>query len=598
MVQTRWQSGKLPPPRYAPAAVASVVYQLDDEDGDEHDGLSSDLTEFESDEEDKDPYNGPPMRKRAKTTASQSASTSNPTAKAATPRAKVVRKKRIGKLSMLPQMPLDILFEIFVHLTPKDLLNLSRTDKLLRKTLLSRKSLSIWKNVRLAAEVPDGPDGMSEPAWAEMVFGTTCQNCGAKGVTNIDFAIQKRCCPCTCRSFREEIPRFQPGDNGTYPYTTNGGWAHGHASSSKFFWEDDVHIACKALATYQKAAHMRTPGAKAALDGWKESKMEEVTRIVEAAKVFDLWVIQQRISKRIQGGEIAMKRVADIISRLVALGWDKGDVERLRYRIDGNSNNKKELTNRGFAMIKPGLEATLAEFKAQRIEKETKARLEARTQLLSAIYFDYKKTLPIKEWAFIPRWYDFLKMREVKELVDRDEVLERDCLELEVMERLFREWTEVRRAKIEALISDLGPGSTDYESGQIVNGQAFPVFLCTNKGCMNVDPTTLPPQSDPHSAVIIGIESAVAHRCRNIMATPFHMNEFGEANVELAELRFCKRGGEVVEWLLKTVGLDVVGGDDVIGEMDRVDARFTCEGCLLVVQNGVSGKLVKTWRQC
>ncbi|KDQ49480.1 hypothetical protein JAAARDRAFT_200826 [Jaapia argillacea MUCL 33604] len=607
MVQTRRQSGKLPPPRYAPVVVESAATQSDDEDGDEHDGFSSDLTEFESDEEDKDVYNGPPARKRAKTSALPSTGTT-PTAKAAPLGAKVVGKKRVGKLSMLPQIPLDILFEIFGHLTPKDLLNLSCTDKLLRKTLMSRKSLSIWKNVRLAAEVPDGPDGMSEPAWAELIFGTTCQNCGAKGVTNIDFAIQKRCC-VSCRKkhlvyagrFEKKFPDFNPEIMELIPYTSNGGWAHGHSSSSKFFWEEDVHAACKALATYQKAVHMRTPGAKAALDEWKESKMEEVTRIVEASLCHRYVLVFLNHGSVLGGAEIAKKRVADIISRPVALGWDERDVERLRYRLDRDSSNKKELTDRGFRMIKPGLEASLAQYKAQRIAQETRARREARAKLLSSTYFDYKKTLPIKEWAFIPRLVDFMEMREMKEWVECDAEMGENGLGREVLERLFGEWSEGRKVMVEGLVREgLGSGLMDVESGQIAVGQAFPVFLCTSKGCAG-DTRTSSFSSRLRSPAIIGIESALAHSCRVIVADPFrtiYYARYPDGELELAELKFCKRGGEAVDSILKLLGLDGEGGDDVVGEMDRVDARFVCEGCEPVAHKKVSRKLVKTWRQC
>ena len=55
-----------------------------------------------------------------------------------------------------------------------DLLNLARTSKALRQVLMSRKSIWVWITARRAAGatmVPDPPEDMSEPAWAQLLFG-------------------------------------------------------------------------------------------------------------------------------------------------------------------------------------------------------------------------------------------------------------------------------------------------------------------------------------------------------------------------------------------------------------------------------------------
>lgn len=55
-----------------------------------------------------------------------------------------------------------------------DLLNLARTSKALRQVLMSRKSISIWIAARRAAGAtmaPEPPEDMSEPSWAQLLFG-------------------------------------------------------------------------------------------------------------------------------------------------------------------------------------------------------------------------------------------------------------------------------------------------------------------------------------------------------------------------------------------------------------------------------------------
>jgi hypothetical protein len=109
--------------------------------------------------------------------------------------AATVRKKlkRVGKLSRLQEMPLDVLFEvrapallrasiiahkpaqIFSFLHPYDLLRISRTTKTLRNLLMARSARTTW--IQALATIPDlppCPDDLTEPAWTRLVFDPTC----------------------------------------------------------------------------------------------------------------------------------------------------------------------------------------------------------------------------------------------------------------------------------------------------------------------------------------------------------------------------------------------------------------------------------------
>lgn len=97
------------------------------------------------------------------------------------------------------------------HLSPKDLVNLTRTSKLLRETLAARNATAVWKSARKRVGFPDCPPDFSEFKWASLFFGTKCQvrslafalriylwinrqGCGAPNVLNIDFRIRRRVC--------------------------------------------------------------------------------------------------------------------------------------------------------------------------------------------------------------------------------------------------------------------------------------------------------------------------------------------------------------------------------------------------------------------
>ena len=97
-----------------------------------------------------------------------------------------------GRLQNMLSLPLDVLFtvssrhrllvphciqispQILSALQPMDLLNLARTSKTLRQVLMSRNSMSVWIAARRNAGVtvvPEPPEDMSEPAWAQLLFG-------------------------------------------------------------------------------------------------------------------------------------------------------------------------------------------------------------------------------------------------------------------------------------------------------------------------------------------------------------------------------------------------------------------------------------------
>lgn len=99
--------------------------------------------------------------------------------KPAVEKATTYRKPRRGKLRDLPEMPLDILFEVFAHLLPLDILHLARTSKALRNILMRRSAVCIWRSAfsnrsRLPLPPPPRPEDVTEPQWASLLFDTHC----------------------------------------------------------------------------------------------------------------------------------------------------------------------------------------------------------------------------------------------------------------------------------------------------------------------------------------------------------------------------------------------------------------------------------------
>ncbi|KAH6903613.1 hypothetical protein BKA70DRAFT_1300413 [Coprinopsis sp. MPI-PUGE-AT-0042] len=110
-------------------------------------------------------------------------------------------KKRVqprsGKLRLLPSLPLDILLEIFGHLAPQDLLSLARATKALRRVVLDKNAIGVWRQSFKAIDAPPCPNDLQLPAWASLMFDTHCRNCMHKQCKFVDWALRTRVCE-TC----------------------------------------------------------------------------------------------------------------------------------------------------------------------------------------------------------------------------------------------------------------------------------------------------------------------------------------------------------------------------------------------------------------
>ncbi|KAF5388905.1 hypothetical protein D9757_005072 [Collybiopsis confluens] len=124
-----------------------------------------------------------------------------------------------GKHGLLERLardvPLDVMFEIFSYFDSNDLLNLSRTTRNLRSILLDRSSEFAWRRARNNwGNLPPIPEYLSEPGYADLLFGTHCHICGRKGGCEPPFwSFRLRCCrSCAIKTFPQfaTLKRKQP----------------------------------------------------------------------------------------------------------------------------------------------------------------------------------------------------------------------------------------------------------------------------------------------------------------------------------------------------------------------------------------------------
>ncbi|KIM49551.1 hypothetical protein M413DRAFT_21752 [Hebeloma cylindrosporum] len=271
-------------------------------------------------------------------------------------------------------MPLDILFEIFGYLQPLDLLNLARTSKALRALLMTRSSLSVWKEVFLNVPYPHPPDclgDLNEPQYTELLFGKTCTFCGKSvGKMHRVWAARVRVCTKCLNTHFEETDYFQMkpyGDElaGLIPTLPLDRKCGRHARGKVFVYPP---IEREWLATYESI------DSTAAKRRWVEDKVREQELIANHAEACTDWALAvQELIDDEKETAIEVRRET-ILLRIYELGWGD-ELESLSgWRARRPSHRTKGLSQGAYEAVLASLDEHLIAFmegvKAKRLEQE------------------------------------------------------------------------------------------------------------------------------------------------------------------------------------------------------------------------------------
>lgn len=104
----------------------------------------------------------------------------------------------------LNTLSMDILLEIFKHLSLEDLLSVTEAcPHSFRTQLCDPHTKSMWKRARedKVYLMPNPPAGLSELRWATLLLRPVCESCGEKTSYQVDWKLRKRVCnPCKLRN--------------------------------------------------------------------------------------------------------------------------------------------------------------------------------------------------------------------------------------------------------------------------------------------------------------------------------------------------------------------------------------------------------------
>ncbi|KZT08431.1 uncharacterized protein LAESUDRAFT_723952 [Laetiporus sulphureus 93-53] len=328
-----------------------------------------------------------------------------------------VRGKR-GGLKDMPNMPLDVLFEIFCHLHPRDLLNLARTDKSFRSTLMSRNAAPLWKAARLNVEgLPDCPAHLSEPAYANLVFFVHCHNCLKSNIPTILWEFSARLCSgckriLTVRGLlHDDMDVIRAMKKPIFEVHIR---LHDSHRAGLFFLPELEDL---------KKTWNSLPSA-AAKNVFVEERVAWVAQRRQFGQVCRAWAEKRAESRSNELQQIKRNRVETIVSKLRALGWGD-ELDRMLgpayfpLSLHVHVRPAKRLTETAWRKISADMIQYMQEIKRNRLESERKYILQQRFRALCSIISDFYAEPPgMPEYECKPSIADFAMMPAFREIID------------------------------------------------------------------------------------------------------------------------------------------------------------------------------------
>ncbi|OSC97151.1 hypothetical protein PYCCODRAFT_1190763 [Trametes coccinea BRFM310] len=343
---------------------------------------------------------------------------------------RTVRGRR-GSLKDLPEMPIDILTEIFSYLHPNDLLNLVRTNKAFCGFLLDPLNVRMWRICREGAEdIPPPPPFLNEPAFAHLLFAPFCHGCGKGPVQKVIWTWFTRYCRQCLEVKRGYIQSYPPFLRGV-PDREMLVEREKYSDFLSLIDPNDGHY------HYQRWNKYHQPQLEQFLAQWNAAESSEArkelyekqeTLVVEMRKherILENWWERRQEDRLDELNEIKKERYSEICNRLKDAGWGP-ELERLRETPEGQAKLRSipilhqptKLTDKAFGTVLKKLQDLLTATRSTLESEKRQANLERPLQLFSqAVEAHFSHTPRTPHSLCRPRFGDFLFEPEIEALL-------------------------------------------------------------------------------------------------------------------------------------------------------------------------------------
>ncbi|KAH9832251.1 uncharacterized protein C8Q71DRAFT_778106 [Rhodofomes roseus] len=399
---------------------------------------------------------------------------------------KQLRGKR-GRLRDMPNMPMDILLEIFSHLLPIDLLNLARTSKPFRSLLLSRGSSSLWKaSRRLVEGLPDCPAHLSEPAYANLVFSPHCHNCLKPNTQSIIWEFGVRYCSSCKKSMMVKL-----SFGGPYGRFLRDNWLNvlvllnkTRIKKNTFYHGLQIEQVKQAWDGLHDDADRRSQ--------YVSQQRQRIQDIQKHAQACSLWAAKRADARAEELEQIKRMRLQFIVLKLRDMGWGE-EIDKLpddmRMLADhAQVRPAKEITERGWEKIRDELSSFMQQIKDLRVGEERSTLLRERLQTLASVISSMRvRRGRSSATERFPKFADFAYMHEFRELVEapNEETIDRAAFEALDVPTVDSRWMVQRLTQLKELFEESSnsiQGDTHQEQREVgmveFLGLAVAVFEC------------------------------------------------------------------------------------------------------------------------
>ncbi|KZT30909.1 hypothetical protein NEOLEDRAFT_45258 [Neolentinus lepideus HHB14362 ss-1] len=376
-------------------------------------------------------------------------------------------KKKRGRLWRLPEMPLDILFEIFELLHPSDLLRLSRTSKSLRSCLLNPSATTVWKRTRGNVEgIPECPPNLTESQYAHLIFEHVCHFCGTSGITDVLWECWVRSChKCIDKNFisQEEVDLELP-------------MSKDH-DMLRFIWDprprqyDRLYLKSEVIALSKKFS-----AAKSKAD--TDALIEDTVAIKNDMK-------KVRHQRAVELNKLRKDRMQGIRARMEAQGWaeefDKMNwTTKREYMRHPSVKQAKPVTDRIWRNIEASMTQLFTKFRADRLRRERIDVLCKRLDILKELHREEVISHP--PLTPLPDAGDLFEILEFKEIIFRPSEVEVNHASFDLPMLRFEyhaaQWMKTVHKTLRALLPDpVAPDETTERSDHLLS-LATTFFRC------------------------------------------------------------------------------------------------------------------------
>ncbi|KJA20477.1 hypothetical protein HYPSUDRAFT_56071 [Hypholoma sublateritium FD-334 SS-4] len=348
------------------------------------------------------------------------------------------------------------------------------------------------------------------------------------------------------------------------PSTNVGGWAHGHASSSQFYWKPDIQAMVRKLAMFDHQKHMRAAGAQANLDEFKQKRYALVAEISCHAIQCKSWAADLASHRAEETEEQTEARKQAIRDKFIALGYAENDIisalssQREYY-------GKAGLTDRIWKRIQPILEPFIQTTQTKRKAYEFSKICEERKQIVRDLYKEFKGSLQPREWKYLPHAPEIVGLNPFSILIEAppETKITRESFRdaMKMLPKLLSDAQDALKATLADLIT------SQLEAGEV----SCPNSLDLAKSVFKCQKHTNPV---PHELYVVGVDMILSHHCSQVFQWGYR--DLSKPDEPAPDLPFCVDPSAiaVAEFLIKCAGLNPETA--LASDMDASDLRFNC----------------------